>query len=115
MDYSGRTWLSGSGVASNASADKTIIAAQGSGKVIRILSGHVNVTTAAVGGGGLVALKDGASGNIIWQATADAVGSYPIDFEPFGYPLSDNTLLNLNVSGAATTQATARASIVAMA
>lgn len=114
MDYSGKVWLNGTDLSTNASADKTIIAAQGVGKTFRVMSGVVSVTVAAVGGGGLVALENGVDGTVIWQANADASGVYQIDFRPVGYPLTENTLLNLTVNGAATTQASARATIVAI-
>ena len=114
MDYSGRVWLNGTDFAIDGAVDKTLIAAQGAGKVIRVLKGYVSVIVAGVGGGARVALEDGVGGTIIWQVNADAVGNYRIDFEPMGYPLTANTLLNLTVDGALTTQASARASVLAI-
>lgn len=114
MDYSGRTWLSGTAQATNASPDADVIIAQGAGKVIRVIAGNVTITTAAVGGGGLVALEDGVNGTVIWQGDANTVGlSYQINFGDLGFPLTANTKLNLTVNGAATTQATARVAITA--
>ncbi len=115
MDYSGRKWLNGTDLATNAAADKTIIAAQGAGTAIRLLGGTVTVTLAAVGGGGVVQLEDGVNGTVLWQASADALGHYFLNFGDLGYPLTENTLLNLTVVGAVTTQASARATLVAIA
>ncbi len=103
----------GSDEAADGGADVTIIAAPGSDRVLRVLSGHVTVHVAAAGGGGKVALEDGVGGTRIFEADADAVGHYIINFEPRGYPLTANTLLNLTVDGAATTQATATATLTA--
>ena len=114
MDYSGYNWLSGTALAANGDADKTLIAAQ-TGKPIRVLSGTINVTVAATGTGGLVALEDGAGGTVIWQADANAVGGHRVDFGPLGYPLTAGNALNLTVDGAVTTQASARATITAFA
>jgi hypothetical protein len=95
------------------SADKTIIAAQGAGKKIYLMKAVVSVTVAAVGGTGEVALEDGVNGTRLFEADADAVGSYSLDFGEDGYPLTANTLLNATVDGAGTTQASARVTAVA--
>jgi hypothetical protein len=102
----------GTAQATNAAADAEVIAAPAAGKVLRILKGFVSVHTAAVGGGGLVKLEDGAGGTAIFTADADAVGVYPIDFGERGYPLTAATKLNLTVDSAVTTQATARATFI---
>lgn len=93
--------------------DKTIIAAQGTGKKLYVMKALVAVTVAAVGGTGEVALEDGANGTRIFEADADVVGVFMIDFGDDGYPLTANTLLNATVDGAATTQASARVTVIA--
>lgn len=98
--------MQGNAQAANGSADATIIAAQGAGKVTRVLSGFLSVEVAATGGGGECAIEDGVGGTRIIQVDADAVGAYPFSFGPNGYPMTANTLLNVTVDGAATTQAT---------
>lgn len=103
--------VSGTAEAANGDVDKTIIAAQGAGKKIFIQKGIVAVTVAAVGGSGEVALEDGAGGARIFEADADAVGFYRFDFGIPGYPLTANTVLNLTVDGAVTTQATAMSTV----
>lgn len=105
--------LQGTGDAANGSADQTLIAAQGAGKTIRLQKGVCSVNIAAAGGGGEVALEDGVGGTRIFTADADAVGVYSFDFYPIGYALTANTLLNLTVDGAVTTQATADCTVVA--
>jgi len=104
--------LSGTAAAANGAANGTILAAQGAGKRIYVLRGFVSVHVAAVGGGGLVGLEDGVGGTRFFNSDADAVGFYPVDFGEEGYPLSANTLFNVAVSGAGTTQASARATFV---
>lgn len=106
--------VTGTAEAANGDVDKTVLAAV-SGKTIRLMRGIVTVTVVATGGGGEVALEDGANGTRILEWDADALGSYPFDFGEEGYPLTTATLLNLTVDGAATTQATARATVVAKA
>ena len=97
----------------NGAADKTIIAAQGAGTVIRVMKAVIAVTVAAVGGGGEVALEDAAGGTRFFEADADVVGVYSIDFGDDGYPLTANTLLNATMDGAVTTQASARITAIA--
>ena len=104
--------VQGTNEAADGVVDKTVVAAQGAGTKLRIKKAIVTVTVAAVGGGGEVALEDGVGGTRFWEADADAVGSHPIDFGEEGYDLTANTLLNLTVDGAATTQATARCTAV---
>jgi len=98
----------------NGAVDKTVIAAQGAGKTIRILKAVVAVTLAATGGTGEVALEDGVGGTRFFEADADAAAVHMIDFGETGYPLTDNTLLNATVDGAGTNQASARVTVVAM-
>lgn len=97
----------------NGAVDKTIIAAQGAGKVIRVMKALVAVTVVATGGTGEVALEDGAGGTRFFEADADALGVHMVDFGPHGYPLTANTLLNATVDGAGTNQASARVTVVA--
>jgi len=96
----------------NGAVDKTVIAAE-TGKKLYLLKAVVAVTLAATGGGGEVALEDGAGGTRFFEADADAVGVYMLDFGEEGYPLTTSTLLNATVDGAATNQASARVSAIA--
>ena len=97
----------------NGAVDKTIIGAQGAGRILRIMKAVISVTVAAVGGAGEVALEDGAGGTRFFEADADAVGVFIVDWGDEGYPLTANTLLNATVDGAVTTQASARVSAIA--
>lgn len=106
-------FTTGTDEVANGSEEATIIAAPGAGKVIRVLGGIVTVTLAATGGGGLVKLEDGSGGTAFVKIDADAVGFYPFNFGPRGYPLTANTLLNLTVDSAGTNEATATATITA--
>jgi len=94
--------------------NQTVIAAI-TNKTLRVTKATISVTVAAVGGGGEVALEDGVGGTRLFEADADAVGVYSIDLGPIGYPLTADTALNLTVDGAVTTQATARATVLAIA
>jgi hypothetical protein len=106
--------VDGTAQAADGAADATVLAAPGADRQIRILKGYVTVHVAAAGGSGKVALEDGVGGTRFFEADANAVGHFPIDFEPEGYPLTANTLLNLTVDGAVTTEATARCTITAL-
>ena len=106
--------LNGTAEASDGGADATVIAAQGASVVIRLLKAVVMIRVAAAGGGGEVAIEDGVGGTRIFVADADSEGVHNVDFGDFGYPLTANTLLNVTVDGAATTQATARVTVVAL-
>lgn len=106
-------FTSGTATVANGAVDATVIAAPGAGKSIRLVSGVISVTVAGTGGTAIVALEDGLNGTKIVPVSADAVGVYPFVFGPLGYPLTANTLLNLTCDGAATTQATARVTILA--
>lgn len=97
----------------NGDVDKTIIAAQGANKTIYLLKAHITVTVAATGGGGEVALEDGVGGTRFFEADADAVGHFTLDFGEEGYPLTANTLLNATVDNAVTNQASARVTAIA--
>lgn len=104
--------VSGTAEAVNGDVDKTVLAAPGAGKITRLQHAVISVTVAATGGTGEVALEDGAGGTRIFEADADAVGVYLIDFGDAGYPLTANTVLNLTVDGAGTNQASARCTAV---
>lgn len=104
--------VNGTNEAVNGQVDKTVIAAPGAGKVIRLQKAVISVTVAATGGGGEVALEDGLGGTRFIELDADALGVYVIDFGEMGYPLSANTLLNLTVDNAATNQASARCTAI---
>lgn len=108
----GYTIVTGTDKPVNGDVDKTIIAAQ-TGKVMRVLRAVVSVTVAATGGGGEVALEDGAGGTRFFEADADAVGTYVLDFGEDGYPLTSATALNATVDGAVTNQASARVTAIA--
>lgn len=97
----------------NGAVDKTIIAAPGAGKTLRLMKAVVAVTVVATGGTGEVALEDGVGGTRIFEADADALGVYMLDFGEDGYPLTANTLLNATVDGAGTNQASARVTAIA--
>lgn len=102
----------GTAEAANGDVDKTVIAAPGANKKLRIKKAIVQVTVIATGGGGEVALEDGANGTRFFEADADALGVYVVDFGEEGYDLSANTVLNLTVDGGVTTQATARCTAI---
>lgn len=105
-------WSSGTGEPANGAVDKTILAAPGANRILHVTNVVISVTVAAVGGGGEVALEDGAGGTRFFEADADALGVYVLNYGEFGYPLTANTLLNATVDGAATTQATATVTAV---
>lgn len=106
--------VQGTQEAAQGSADKTVIAAGATGSKIRLKRAVIMVTVAAASAGGEVALEEGAGGTRFFEADADAVGVYPIDFGEEGYDLPVNTLLNLTVDGSAGNQATARCTAVAV-
>lgn len=103
--FGGLQQTQGNGSATNAGATTSIIAAQGAGKVLRLLECSVSVYLAATGGGGLIRICDGTTTIMQWDA--NAVMSATADFSPAGYPLTANTALQLIVSGAVTNQASA--------
>lgn len=102
----------GTAEALEATPDAEILAAPGAGKRIILKKAWIMVTVAAAAAGGEVALEDGAGGTRFFEADADALGVYPIDFGEEGYPLSVNTALNLTVDGSAGDEATARCTAV---
>lgn len=93
--------------------DATVIAAQGANTVLRLTKAVISVTTAATGGGGAVTLENGVGGTRLVSVPGAAVGVHVIDFGDDGYPLSANTLLNLTVDGATTTEANATCAALA--
>ncbi len=103
----------GTAQVTNASADATVIAAPGSGKVLRVLSAIIQVIVSAAGGGGTASLEDGLNGTAFVKINCDEPGTHNIQFQEPGYPLTANTLLNLTTEGAGTTQATVRATVIA--
>ncbi len=107
-------WVDGTATVAQASEEATILAAQGAGKRIYIQHLAVTVLLAATGGTGEVAVEDGSGGTRLFEADADAVGVYHVDFGQPGFPLTPNTLLNLTVDGAGTNEATARATFTGM-
>lgn len=113
MNLLGYPQTQGTATAAHGDVDKTVVAAQGSGKVLRVISGFVCVHVASIGGAGKVALENGLNGTRLFEVSGAAVGYYAFVFGPMGYGLSDNTLLNLTVDGA-TTQATATCTVTAI-
>lgn len=111
-DY-GYQITSGTTEVSNADGDNPVITAPGAGKTLRLLRAVISVTVAAVGGGGEVALEDGVGVTQVFEADADALGVYTLDFGDHGYPFTANTAISLVVGGAGTTQATARCTAIA--
>lgn len=109
----GHIVLTGTDKPVNGAVDKTIIAAQGAGKVLRVMKAYISVMVAGTGGGGEVALEDGVGGTRFVELPAAAVGTYSVDFGDDGYPLTANTLLNATVDNAITNQASARVTVVA--
>src|SRR6185436_361194 len=89
--------VTGTGEALQGTADTTVIAAQGAGKKLYLLRANVTVSVAASVAGGEVALEDGVGGTRFFEADADAVGTFNLDFGEEGYPLAANTLLNITV------------------
>ena len=104
---------SGSASVTDGGADETVIGAPGADKKLRLLKGIITITVAAIGGGGEVALEDGVGGSNIIRANADTIKEIPFDFGPRGLPLTANTLLNVTVDSAVTTEASASVSAVA--
>ncbi len=105
--------VTGTDVPLQAAEDKTIIPAQGAGKVIRVQKVFIAITLAATGGLGFVGLEDGAGGTRFVNISASALGVFSINFGEDGFPLSENTLLNATVDGAVTNEATATVTVVA--
>lgn len=101
--------VNGKANVNNGAASATVIAAQGTGKVIRLTWGVVTITVAATGGGGLVSIKDGTT--VIQSYPANTLDTYYIEYGDDGFPLTANSALNIVVEGAATTQATAFISV----
>ena len=66
---------------------------------------HVAVTTASSGGTGIITLRDGTAGTVIWQASAAAAATWNIQISnnpEYGYPLTSGNALSLEVSGGTT-------------
>ncbi len=99
--------IAGTSEAAQGTADVTVIAAQ-TGKKLYLLKAVIAVTVVASVAGGEVALEDGVGGTRFFEADADAVGVFNLDFGEEGYPLSTNTLLNITVDGSGGNQASAR-------
>lgn len=75
--------------------------------VIRLISVHVFVTTAASDSSGVVTLRDGTGGTILMQIPATAGTKEDMDFhDGLGYPMTAGNSLSLEVSGASSTQGT---------
>lgn len=109
---SGLSQVQGNGSATNGGTTTSLIAAQGAGKVLRILKGSISVYLAATGATGLVRLCDGTTTIMQWDG--NAVMSDSFDFGDVGYPITANTALQLIVSGAGTNQASAYCAVTAL-
>lgn len=86
-----------------AAGDKTIIAAPGAGKFLRIQKIIVSISVPALNC--VIALEDGAGGTRLWQVQALGTEvwtfcSRTLDFGESGLQLSKNTALNLTVETA---------------
>ena len=103
--------VQGSGQAVDATPDVELIAAV-TGKIIRLKKAIICVNVVA-DGGGEVALEDGEGGTRFFEADADALGVYRIDFGEEGWDLTTGNALNLTVDGA-TTDATATCTAIAV-
>lgn len=96
--------VSGRGAAVHATKTGDAIAAI-SGLKIFVQQVHLAVTTASSGGTGIVTLRDGTGGTVLWQASAAAVGTWNIQLSnnpDWGYPLTSGNALSVEVSGATT-------------
>lgn len=103
--------FSGRASVNNAAASAAVIAAPGAGKRYRIVGGIINVTLAATGATGTVAVRDGSTDII--TVDANAVGTFPFYFsESNGYPVTANTAINLVAANAGTNQASANVALV---
>ena len=114
MSDSPRQKIQGTATVSDGAATAAILASQGGVKKIRLKFAIITVTTAAVGGTGLISLKDGST--VIISVDADAVGTHVLafgDHPEMGYDLTAATALNVVAEGAGTTQATASAVAIA--
>ena len=98
-------YAQGTGEVSNATLSAVVVTSPGAGLFNHIEEVVVACSTAAVGSGGIVRLRH--AGVVIWEADADAVGVYPFGFGLRGHRSGTaNTSLDIEVGGAATTQAT---------
>lgn len=102
--------FAGKATVNNGAASAAVVAAPGAGKALYLVSGVVNVTVAATGGGGVVEIRDGAT--MIMAFDANAVGNNAFSFgAELGYPMTANTAINIVAASAATTQATANVAL----
>lgn len=100
--------VSGRGAVADTTAEAADVIAAITGAKIFVQQVHVAVTTASSGGTGIITLRDGTGGAILWQASAAATGTWNVQLScnpAFGYPLTTGNALSLEVSGA-TTEAT---------
>jgi len=111
MTIQGYRIVTGTAEAAQGAADAEVIAAI-TGKTLRLMKAVVSVTVVAASAGGEVALEDGVGGTRFFEADADALGVYRLDFGSEGYPLTSGTKLNLTVDGSGGNQATARCTAV---
>ena len=101
-----------SALAANGDVDKTVIIAQGAGTKLRLVTVVITVNVIASGTNGVAALEDGAGGTRLLEVNAGTLGTTVVQYGDEGPVLSADTLLNLTVDTAATTQASAKASAV---
>lgn len=101
----------GTGSVTNAAATAVLLSAPGAARQYGLVRGIVSITLPAVGAGGIVSLKDGTT--TIISFPADVTGSFPFNLGERGYVETTNTALNLVTESAATTQASAKAVVIA--
>lgn len=104
-------YLHKQGTASVTTGAKTanLIASAGTSAVIRVIAATITVTTAATGGGGIVTLRDGTGGTVIFTGNAAALGNFQIYFGEDGFALTAGNALSLEVSAAVTNDASCSA------
>ena len=90
-----------------------LFASPGAGLATHIERVVVTCETAGTGGTAAIQLVEENDIRVIWQADADAVGHYVIDFGPRGYRAALNVATYLRAVSAGTTQATCQATGVA--
>ena len=105
--------IQGTATALQATEEVTVIAAQGIGTVIRVMNVQISVFLAATGSGvGKVALEDGAGGTRFFEASAEALIHYSLDYGEDGFDLTANTALIVTVDAATTNEASVRVTAI---
>lgn len=99
--------VSGRGAIADGTKTATLLASA-AGKRVLVKAVQICITVASSGGAGIVTLRDGTGGTVLWQDSAAAVKSFAtiVFGDDYGYPLTVGNGLSFEVSGA-TTDATA--------